>query len=98
MSVTNSCGNNERMYHFEITPEQMLRAEKYAVKNGLDIVGFYHSHPGFAAIPSDYDLHCAFPVYSYIIASVIEGKTLEVRSWTINIASKLFAPEKIIYN
>lgn len=98
ISTTNSCENFQRMYHFEITPEQMFRAEKYAVKNGLAVVGFYHSHPHCAAIPSDNDLCCALPVYSYVIASVIDGKTLDIRSWTVNMDSRLFDPEKIIYN
>jgi len=64
-----------------ILPKDVLRAEKYACEKKLDVVGYYHSHPDDQAIPSQYDLDHALPVWSYVIASVIEGKVEDVRSW-----------------
>jgi proteasome lid subunit RPN8/RPN11 len=58
-----------------------LRAEKYARENKLDVIGYYHSHPDDRAVPSQYDLDHALPVWSYIIVSVLEGKAVDVRSW-----------------
>jgi proteasome lid subunit RPN8/RPN11 len=64
-----------------ILPKDVLRAEKYARENKLDVVGYYHSHPDDRAVPSQYDLDHALPVWSYVIASVIEGKVEDVLSW-----------------
>lgn len=64
-----------------ILPKDVLRAERYARENGLDVVGYYHSHPDDRAVPSQYDLDHALPVWSYVIASVIEGKVVDIRSW-----------------
>lgn len=64
-----------------ILPKDVLRAERYARENGLDVVGYYHSHPDDRAVPSQYDLDHALPVWSYVIASVIGGKVVDIRSW-----------------
>ena len=64
-----------------ILPKDVLRAERYARENKLDVVGYYHSHPDSPAVPSQYDLDHALPVWSYIIASVIDGKVADIRSW-----------------
>ncbi len=47
----------------------MLRGEREARARGLDVVGIYHSHPDCPAVPSQFDLDHAWPVYSYIIVT-----------------------------
>lgn len=64
-----------------ILPKDVLKAERYARSLGLDVIGYYHSHPEDAAVPSQYDLDHALPVWSYIIVSVLQGKASDVRSW-----------------
>ncbi|MDI1242103.1 MAG: M67 family metallopeptidase [bacterium] len=64
-----------------ILPKDVLRAELYARENKLDVVGYYHSHPDDRAVPSQYDLDHALPVWSYIIASVLDGKVDDIASW-----------------
>ena len=66
-----------------ILPKDLLRAEKYAREKKLDVVGYYHSHPDDRAIPSQYDLDHALPVWSYIIASVLNGKVDDIASWVM---------------
>src|SRR5688500_14270702 len=39
-----------------ILPKDVMKAERYARSLGLDVIGYYHSHPEDAAIPSQYDL------------------------------------------
>ena len=56
-----------------IDPRDVMKAERYARENGLDVVGYYHSHPDDEAIPSKFDLDHALPVWSYIIVSVRES-------------------------
>lgn len=64
-----------------ISPKDVMKAERYARSLKLDVVGYYHSHPEDRAIPSQYDLDHALPVWSYIIVSVLSGKAVDVRSW-----------------
>ncbi|MDR2643671.1 MAG: M67 family metallopeptidase [Planctomycetaceae bacterium] len=68
---------------FLIQPEEFLSCEKTARKQGVDLIGFYHSHPDHPSFPSDYDLEHALPVYSYVIVSVTLGKADEVTSWLL---------------
>jgi len=64
-----------------ILPKDVMRAERYAREKALDVIGYYHSHPDHPAIPSQYDLDHALPVWSYVIVSVEKGKAVDVRSW-----------------
>ena len=78
-----------------ILPKDVLRAERYAREKKLDVVGYYHSHPDDKAVPSQYDLDHALPVWSYVIASVIEGKAEDVLSWEMENDRSRFNEEKI---
>lgn len=78
-----------------ILPKDVLRAERYAREKKLDVVGYYHSHPDDKAVPSQYDLDHALPVWSYVIASVIEGKVVDIRSWEMENDRSKFNEEKL---
>jgi proteasome lid subunit RPN8/RPN11 len=78
-----------------ILPKDVLRAEKYAREKKLDVVGYYHSHPDDRAVPSQYDLDHALPVWSYVIASVIGGKVEDIRSWEMENDRSKFNEEQI---
>ena len=79
-----------------ITPEQYRRADAYASNAGLQIVGYYHSHPDHPAEPSGYDFdHSCFATQSYMIVSVEEGRAGAVNSFNKPDYEK-FEPEAII--
>lgn len=78
-----------------ILPKDVLKAERYAREKRLDVVGYYHSHPNAPAVPSQYDLDHALPVWSYVIASVLEGETVEVRSWEMEEDRSRFSEESM---
>ncbi len=78
-----------------ILPKDVLRAERYAREKKLDVVGYYHSHPESPAVPSQYDLEHALPVWSYVIASVIDGKAAGVCSWEMENDRSTFNAEPI---
>ena len=60
---------------YEIAPEELLRIVLEADKRGLEIAGFYHSHPGHPAEPSSIDLAEAHWLgCCYVITEVAEGK------------------------
>jgi proteasome lid subunit RPN8/RPN11 len=78
-----------------ILPKDVLRAEKYARERKLDVIGYYHSHPESPAVPSQYDLDHALPVWSYIISSVIEKKVVDIRSWEMENDRSKFNEEEV---
>ena len=78
-----------------ILPGDVLKAERYARERKLDVVGYYHSHPESPAVPSQYDLDHALPVWSYVIASVIKGKVVDIFSWEMENDRSKFDEEEI---
>ncbi len=92
--VTNSKDGDKRR-RFEISPEDYMRAERYALENNTSLLGVYHSHPDHPARPSEHDLKQAVPFFSYIIVSVREGKVADITSWQLN-ETEQFEEEKIL--
>jgi proteasome lid subunit RPN8/RPN11 len=68
---------------FTIAPEDFLAADRAARAAGLEVVGFYHSHPDAEARPSPSDLAEAWRHYSYLIVAVRDGRALEQRCWRL---------------
>ncbi len=57
---------------YEIAPRELIRIQQQARNRGLDIVGFYHSHPNHPAEWSKTDLEEAHWIgCSYVITSVV---------------------------
>ncbi len=81
--VANSKKGDQRR-RFEISAFDYLTAEQYADANALTLLGLYHSHPNHPAKPSIHDLKQAVPYFSYVIISVMEGKSEEVTSWQLD--------------
>ena len=77
LEISNEKEEENRHNRYLIPSSKILETELYAIKNGLDIVGFYHSHPDHSAIPSAYDVEHALPVYSYLIVSVYDSKAVD---------------------
>ncbi|HZV59613.1 MAG TPA: M67 family metallopeptidase [Candidatus Eremiobacteraceae bacterium] len=80
---------------FSVTAEDVREAEKAARLQGLEILGWYHSHPDQPARPSEYDREHAWPWYSYVIVSVNAGEPAELTSWRLNDDRAQFSPEGI---
>lgn len=80
---------------FSVTAQDVLAAEKAARDHGLEVVGWYHSHPDHPARPSEYDRDHAWPWYSYIIVSVQNGAPQDMTSWRLNDDRAEFVPEGI---
>lgn len=66
-----------------IPPEDLLAGELKAEALGLEVIGFFHSHPDHPARPSEFDRDHAWPWYSYLILSVHGGKVSASRSWQL---------------
>jgi proteasome lid subunit RPN8/RPN11 len=58
---------------FLIDPGDHIDARRDARTRGIDVVGFYHSHPHSAAVPSERDLaEASYAGYLYLIVSLAE--------------------------
>jgi len=95
LPISNAQNEENRYNRFLITPKDMIKGELYARKHNVDIIGFYHSHPDHPAKPSQFDLEHAWPVYSYIITSVINGKADVMTSWLLSSNRAKFENEEI---
>lgn len=86
--------DHERRYL--ITPENYRAAEAYARKEGLDVVGVYHSHPDHPARPSETDLEQAtFPGFTYVIVSVEDGEARDLTAWDLSYDRTRFVEDPI---
>lgn len=80
---------------FSITPEDFRAAERAASERGLDLLGWYHSHPDHPARPSEFDREHAWPWYSYVIVSVDKGVSKDLTSWQLEDDRSKFVPEDV---
>ncbi|MGG6238519.1 M67 family metallopeptidase [Nodosilinea sp. AN01ver1] len=77
-----------------IDPADLLAVQRQAREQGLEIIGIYHSHPDHAAVPSECDRVLAWPVYSYVIVSVVQGEAIDFKSWRLDDQNQ-FQPEPV---
>jgi len=84
-----------RHNRYLIPPITVLDAHKRARAQGLDVVGYYHSHPDHPAIPSEFDREHAWPATSYVIVSVSGGEVREARSWRLLDNRERFEEESV---
>jgi len=80
---------------FSVTAEDVLEADRAAHRQGLEVIGWYHSHPDHPARPSQYDQEHAWPWYSYVIVSVQKGSPQNMTSWRLADDRQEFLPEGI---
>jgi proteasome lid subunit RPN8/RPN11 len=84
---------------YHIAPEELIRTQRQARKLGLDIVGFYHSHPDHPAQWSQTDFNEAHWFgCSYVITAVAEGKATITNSFLLtgtNEEDKKFLDEPV---
>jgi proteasome lid subunit RPN8/RPN11 len=86
---------DSRHNRYLIAPEQFLAAERRGRAAGLEVIGFFHSHPDHPARPSAFDLEHAWPYYSYLIVSVERGRVTGALSWRLAADRSRFEPEAL---
>jgi len=61
----------EQRSRFVIDPQDHIEGRRDARRRGLEVVGFYHSHPGSPATPSETDRReASYPAHLYLIVSL----------------------------
>ena len=65
-------GEQSAMY--ELRQDDLLKADAEARRQGMDLIGIFHSHPDCDAYFSTTDLKNSCPWYSFVVISVKDGK------------------------
>lgn len=103
VQATIRCGNTRtdsphNRYH--IDPRELVRAQREAHECGVDIVGFYHSHPDHPALWSQTDFNEAHWIgCSYVITSVEQGQAAVTNSFALTGSGeedKVLADEEVV--
>ncbi|MFN3321852.1 MAG: Mov34/MPN/PAD-1 family protein [Bryobacteraceae bacterium] len=76
--------NGAQNARYELRPEDLLRAEKEARAQGMDLVGIFHSHPDCDAYFSETDLKNSCPWYSFLVLSIKNGEFDHANSFLPN--------------
>lgn len=82
-------------HRYLIAPDDLRRLEERLKSEGLEIVGYYHSHPDHPAVPSAFDADHAWPWYSYVIVRVDRGRGADLASWVLDDDLPRMQPESL---
>jgi proteasome lid subunit RPN8/RPN11 len=93
-----ACGNanTERAAdRYLIEPKDQLRVEKDARARGLDVVGYYHSHPDHPSQASSTDLAQSWEGVLYLILAVEKGRASRLQAWWRDSGQAAFSEAEI---
>ncbi len=79
LQLENTASPDRAGKHFVLDPLKVYEAEREAEKKGLDILGFYHSHPDHEAALSEEDRRYMIPGMFYMILSIVKGRCRDIR-------------------
>jgi proteasome lid subunit RPN8/RPN11 len=80
---------------YEIDPRDHIRIQREADAAGLDIVGYYHSHPDHPAQASRFDTERAWAGYVYLIVAVHQGQPVDANAFVAAKDGGPFHPEPL---
>ena len=82
---------------YQIAPEDLIAVQRSARADGLDIVGYFHSHPDHPARPSETDRRIAAEGLSdglvYVVCGVQGGRETASTAWVFRDARQDFEQE-----
>ena len=84
---------------YQIAPEDLIAVQKAARTDGLDILGYYHSHPDHPARPSETDRRIAAEGLSdgvvHVVVGVAGGREATATAWVFRDAGQAFEEEPL---
>lgn len=93
----NNVKEGDKSRRFEISPQDYMQAERFALQHNLKLLGIYHSHPNHPSIPSEHDLRQAQLFFSYVIVSVSQDKVNSIQSWILDEETQQFIEQPITF-
>ncbi len=85
----NNLATDRRRDRYLLDPDDFVAADDQARRDGLQIVGIWHTHPDHPARPSPTDIARAWVGYVYLILSVGAEGLIARRSWLLNGSSTI---------
>ena len=82
---------------YELRPEDLLKADRQARQQNMDLVGIYHSHPDCGAYFSETDLKNSCPWYSFVVLAIQNGEFDHANSWLPNPEQTAAEKEELIH-
>jgi proteasome lid subunit RPN8/RPN11 len=79
----NHFAQEEQYHRYLMETGAFQTAEDEADRQGLTLLGYFHSHPDHPAIPSEFDRVHALPNFFYLIVSVQSGQAAESLAWLL---------------
>jgi proteasome lid subunit RPN8/RPN11 len=83
VTLAPNLAGDRRADRYVLDPDAFLAADRAARRDGLDVVGVWHTHPDHPARPSTTDREAAWPGYSYLILAVREDGVADVTAWQL---------------
>ncbi len=80
---------------FDLDPRAFLQADKLARAEGLQVLGFFHSHPDCDAYFSATDLANSWPSYSNVVMSIKNGDYSHAACFTVDEDRTAATPEPL---
>ena len=80
---------------YEIDPLDQIRIQREADAAGLDVIGYYHSHPDHPAQASRFDTERAWAGYVYVIVSIEKGKPVDANAFVADTDGGPFHAERL---
>ena len=96
MPLDNAAERSQRAY-YELRPEDLLRADREARAQKLDLIGIYHSHPDCDAYFSQTDLKNSCPWYSFVVLSIKSGRFDHANCWLPNAEQTHAEKEELLW-
>ncbi|HEX9611105.1 MAG TPA: M67 family metallopeptidase [Gemmatimonadales bacterium] len=87
--------DDARNNRYLIDPDAFRRAQDKLDRDGLEVIGVYHSHPDHPPAPSAYDREHAWPWFSYVIVEIRRGRAGDHQSWVLADDREAFALEEV---
>lgn len=85
----NNLATDRRADRYLLDPDDFVAADDQARRDGLQIVGIWHTHPDQPARPSRTDRARAWKGYAYLILSVGAEGLIARRSWLLEGSSTI---------
>lgn len=89
--LANAVHRNRRR-RYEVAPDDLVRIQRDARESGLEVLGYYHSHPDAQPVPSETDREAGWPWYVYVIVRVAGGRAGPVTAWQLRDDRSTFDP------
>jgi proteasome lid subunit RPN8/RPN11 len=81
---------------YEMDPRDQIRIQRECDDAGLEILGYYHSHPDHPAQASRFDTERAWAGYVYLIVAIANGQPVDENGFVADNDGGPFRPEPLV--